>query len=295
MSSIQERLLLRIAVSIALIALIAWRSYLNPHVQPGMWAIRAAVIAFSLWRIGANIALCGRLRTARTNAARNILNIQEKVYSSGLHQYRMASIDEFPQLDREFYEACRARFEAHGYRFAGDLENVTLSQAFPNMRSILRICLSADGTVISCCFHAQIPARPGQAAARDIRRIELETEFTDGTYITTNNGQDTPVAKFPNILVNALPATFPLEQLLLVHQQAVAQKLATVPGVRAVSCADIDAVIQVQHRLQSLKSHHKQTADWGAERQAQVGRPLTDAEQALADEMRRLKQQGGGS
>src|SRR5439155_1217847 len=97
------------------------------------------------------------------------------------------------------------------------------------------------------------------------------------------------------IAVNALPATFPLEQLLLVHQQAVAQKLATVPGVRAVSCADIDAVIQVQHRLQSLKSHHKQTADWGAERQAQVGRPLTDAEQALADEMRRLKQQGGGS
>src|SRR5438105_11687429 len=98
MSSIQERLLLRIAVSIALIALIAWRSYLNPHVQPGMWAVRAVVVAFSLWRIGANIALFGKLRTARTNAARNILNIQEKVYSGGLHQYRRASFDEFPHL-----------------------------------------------------------------------------------------------------------------------------------------------------------------------------------------------------
>lgn len=48
-------------------------------------------------------------------------------------------------------------------------------------------------------------------------------------------------------------------------------------------------IIQVWHREHELKSRYKQSIDWGAEREAQAGRPLNERERALAEEIRRVK------
>jgi hypothetical protein len=294
MTQLQQRLLFRVSILLALIVAVAWHIHVAPAADSGTWILRAVVVLFACWRL-ARIAIAYRkLRMVRTAAARNILEIRKKVYSDEIHQYRVVTLDDFPHLDRSFYDMCRTWFESQGFRFAGDLEDATLTRLFPKTRSVQRFCLNEDGSIMGCCFHAIFPPRRGQTASRTARRIVLDTEFSDGTYVSTNNGQRDGVAtyptQYPGILNQALPVNTPPEQLIAAHRESVGRKLASSPGISATRCRDIEDIIQIQHRAQAIKSQHKQSIDWGAEREARAGRPLTENERALAEEMRRLKQ-----
>jgi hypothetical protein len=50
------------------------------------------------------------------------------------YEFRMVNPDEFPELDREFYDHYRHGFESRGFRFLGDREDVLAGR------------LSGDGT-----------------------------------------------------------------------------------------------------------------------------------------------------
>jgi hypothetical protein len=286
MTSFERKVLLRIAVAGAVFLLVAFDAYHTPHADALRWCLRGIVAVVSIIFIVRMIRIRHKVLDARRRAADKIVSIREKMYGEQLHQYRAVSLDKFPHLDRAFYDMCRAWFESHGFRLAGDIENVTVKEMFSSSPTVLRCFLNDDGTVTGCVFHLIFPVRPSQKLQRAVRRIELETECSDGTYLVTINGQ-VQYSVFPGIRVNQLATNSPPEELLRHHRESMQRKLAETPGIQFTRCRDIDDIIQFQHRLHALKSRYKQSVDWAQERQARAGRELNEREQALAEEIRR--------
>lgn len=54
------------------------------------------------------------------------------------HEYIRATLDVHPDLDRAFYEKATERFQAQGFTWVGDLEDLTVTKANPSNRTCLR-------------------------------------------------------------------------------------------------------------------------------------------------------------
>jgi hypothetical protein len=97
----------------------------------------------------------------------------------------MVRPSDFPELDCEFYDRVRSSLEAHGFRFLGDRENITLSRIVPDSRTFIRTTVSADGSIVGGAYHLKVRRVRGIPVEK--RTIEFETEFSDGTFLSTSN------------------------------------------------------------------------------------------------------------
>jgi len=174
-------------------------------------------------------------------------------------EYRMADPAEFPELDRDFYDQSRGWFEARGFRFLGDRENVSLSRRDPSRRTFIRSIVSADGTILVYAYHIRTLTSGSTA---DTKTLGLETELSDGTFITTVSSTVQPVLtlRIPGIDSERYPATFSPEELLRRHHERLAGPLVHRPHLTATRIASMEECIQFQWRMQEVIS--KFAADW---------------------------------
>ena len=82
--------------------------------------------------VGLVLALLGRMLPATTpeEGAKVLLDQQKQLYA-GAHEYRRVTAQAFEGLDTEFYETTRTRLETLGFRYLGDVENLTAAAAWP--------------------------------------------------------------------------------------------------------------------------------------------------------------------
>jgi hypothetical protein len=217
-------------------------------------------------------------------AARNILDQNKAIYASGPHEMRTVSPAEFPNLDHSFYDSFRDHFAAHGFRFVWDREDMTLTRVFPHQRTFIRVLLGADGTIMAGAYHIR-------NLSPEVRNMGLETEFSDGTFVTTSTAKDKALP-VPGIDAKRYPATTPPDELLHIHKERVAQKLRSDADITAVSIRNGDECVQSQRRQQAIRAKHKQaTGLVGAEDLKKIkGRQLLPHEQKIVAELERIKQ-----
>jgi hypothetical protein len=230
------------------------------------------------------------IKKAQKAAAKRILDFHKAIYASGPYEYRFVQASDFPELDHEFYDSTRSRLEAQGFRFLGDRENVTLTRLAPDSRTFVRTMVSTDGTICGSAWHRKLNQRARNFPA-EVRTIEFETEFSDGTFVTTNNSlaRTLPV---PGIEAERLAAETPADELLRIHRERLARVVASRPYLAATKLQTMEDVIAFQRRMHAVKARHKQSIGYTNVQSVEraLGRSLLPPERTFATEIEKLSE-----
>lgn len=198
------------------------------------------------------------LSSRKRKAARDILDMQKSVYSTR-HEYQLTTPAAFADLDLPYYDHMHAWLASQGFRFLGDLENLTLSRAMPWGRTMIRRMVSSDG-VISAAIYDVRPTgmlRVLQSIGmipRDFRTLDLASELSDGTFIVTSNtlGADTTTPP-PGIVTYRYPRPTPPQELFEYHVQGIRYVMSQRPGAQSLTCATLAESLESSHRAQDLR------------------------------------------
>ena len=99
----------------------------------------------------------------------------------GAHDYAPARPSEFPDADLGFYQAANTELTGAGYVALGDLEDLTLSRAYPMMRTFQRIYVDQGQLIRAGVYHLRTRGvlvgmlQVIRAAPRNLRLVELVT------------------------------------------------------------------------------------------------------------------------
>lgn len=206
-------------------------------------------------------ALLRRYQTKR--AARNIKKYHDNMAVEGF-EYAPASPESFPRLDLAYYDSVRQWWMAKsGFRWIGDVENVTVSRMCPKSRTFIREFLNDDGTISAACYHFIAGGFMGfllrlMAPKHANQKIcEFNTEFTDGTFIETSNCATIGhLAEIPGIVRHFMAAdTFP-DEIFRAHVIAL-QRLIEEKRLRPVVMLNAEDIHAASNREQALKSRFR--------------------------------------
>ncbi len=177
-------------------------------------------------------------------------------------EYVQVKEDDFGHLDLGFYRRTTQVLEARQFLRLPDVENRTLAQAMGNvLRPVfIRPFLSPEGTTTVGIYHPRLKSwglrlllwlfrsAPG-------RTIDLETEFLDGSFVTTSNGMAAARLE-PPPLIDALflPYSTPLQELLDRHEERVQNHQRQSPRAVVRPVRSFEEMIASQHRSERLKA-----------------------------------------
>lgn len=206
---------------------------------------------------------------AGENAARKITEQKRAIYS-GPHDYAPVRAQDFRWLDERYYDETQRRLESIGFQCFGDVENVSLSAVYPNMRTAIRDFASADGVVSGSVWQVKMRGWLRVLAffrmlKGDVRVVDFDTEFSDGTFLATanNRGMD-PSGDVPGIERIQLPNAMPVEDVLAIHRKRVREILAQRSGVASVpvrTAGDVRAAAARAHVLKCEENARNHYAD----------------------------------
>jgi hypothetical protein len=179
-----------------------------------------------------------------------LIENNKKLFDS-LHKYRDAAEADFFHLDRDQYESTTRWFEAGGYRVLGDMVNSTIEE-LSNVTTVYRIMVSEDGLTEAGMYH--FPKPMPSMGDRPIFIVDLDTEFSDGTFLVTSNTKETDLlTPPPQLRRNRLPLDTSLATLVDEHKSAVAQRLAETPGLTCQKVNNLAESMNREHRQQQIK------------------------------------------
>jgi len=187
----------------------------------------------------------------------------QKVYA-GPHEFRRAATQEFPDVDLAFYDQTQAWLERHGFRCLGDVEDTTASQAYPNMRTFLRVLLSNDGTVMAACYHINLRGWMKVLQwigllPRVLKVLDLETEFNDGTFLATSNSEGLDMlSEVPGHRKVQFPQATAFDEMIEVHRSILAQWGGADSTYQPLRLSSLDDVLAAQNRSQQIASEYRQ-------------------------------------
>ena len=174
----------------------------------------------------------------------------------GAHDYAPARPSEFPDADLGFYQAANTELTGAGYVALGDLEDLTLSRAYPMMRTFQRIYVDQGQLIRAGVYHLRTRGvlvgmlQVIRAAPRNLRLVELVTESSTGHFlVTTNTGGLDRLDAPPSFAVERLdPSTRPAA-VAARHTARVREWLRAHPSYGPVSIATIDDAIAGMQRV----------------------------------------------
>lgn len=171
--------------------------------------------------------------------ARKVTEQKRAIYSAP-HEYAPVRVDDFRGIDAGYYDAAQRWLESVGFQCFGDVENLSLSAVYPNMRTAIRDFASADAIIsasiwqVKMCGSLRVPAF-FRLRKRDLRVVDFRTEFSDGTFLSTTNDREfDPSRAVPGIERIQLANITPVEDALAAHRRRVSDILTQQPGVAPV-------------------------------------------------------------
>ncbi len=216
--------------------------------------------------------------------ARKILGQMESVYS-GVHEYAAADCRRFSGLDLRFYDDNAAFLQGERFVLLGDVENVTVSLAFPSSRTFIRNLVSEDGFISAGMYYVNPRGLNGLIMKLLLRMgamgyIDLETEVrsewtmkdADGReqrmersyFIVTSNAELSGRMQHPPQFFNEFfPDSTPVQTLLARHRERVEKvRCLLEPGQmdRLVEMRTLADTRAMQNRMELLKADFRRRA-----------------------------------
>jgi hypothetical protein len=260
--------------------------FLRQDLHPTVLAFRLGLIAVGLVGLIVIAVMSRSSGPDPREIAREILAQQKSLYNAP-HHFVPTSADEF-DLDREFYDRTRQAFEAQGFHFLEDVENVTLSQALPAFRTFVRTMIGESNSVMARIYQM----RPSGSAGRDIRTTELTTELSDFTFVCTTNAQlFLDATETRGILTNRCAADVSPAELLRRHRESVASVLAKNPGVTVATTPTLQDVLKSDRHAHAVRSVNRKRNGYVTEEDLKLvrGEPLTELDRQIFDEINKLE------
>lgn len=218
------------------------------------------------------------------DTAKSIVARMKKQYST---PHTMVAVDEaeFQHLNLDDYQTFRDMLEEQGFRYIADLEILEVSNA-PNSviaRTMIRTMASKDGYITTGYYQVMpnvrnrlknlliglsnmrfIDAPVGFIKAMKTRHCsEFETEFDDGSFLTTSNAQSAGSLSGPlSIESHFFPYGTPISSLLEVHQKRLNEILSSNEGRKPIAMRTLTDILQSGQRLKSLKNAHRAASQW---------------------------------
>lgn len=176
------------------------------------------------------------------------------------YEYRSVKAEHFKHLDLAYYNSLQQNLQSRGFVFVDDQENVTLRQR-SRIHTMIRYLLSQDKTTIAALYHFVPRLTMRVLGAKSYKVLDLETWFTDGSFVCTSNaemaGRFNPV---PEIHAAYLPAATTWETLLEAHGRRVEKHLASRPGNAPVEINGAVDIQRAQAEMQRIKSQFRSQA-----------------------------------
>lgn len=216
-------------------------------------------------------------------AAKNIVNVLKLMYQAPLTIVD-ASEEEFGHLDLNQYRDFKAEMCEKGYRYLGDIEILEVSNSPDTIlaRTMVRLMLSDDGyTYIG---YYQLKPRIWRLSRMLLKGLwnlrfiaaptfflsnlntkncyELESEFSDGTFVTTSNAKTAGLFEQPSS-IDSIYYDFDIELSVLIkdHRKRFYEKIESV-SVTPVKIMNRSDLFGMQERLKALKDAHRETLRW---------------------------------
>ncbi|MDR1485692.1 MAG: hypothetical protein LBT09_12835 [Planctomycetaceae bacterium] len=143
-------------------------------------------------------------------------------YSSD-YETTLADPFEFTWLDLDYYDTKQHQLELLGFRKVHDIELLHQTRVFPETRTFTRELINADRDIGTDVIHLRF-VKPKNRYERnfDIRYIIFVTEFSDGTFLETNNTKGVnPILEIDGITIQMFEPNTPLEKLLNAHNDTI--------------------------------------------------------------------------
>ena len=266
----------------------------RPETSVGGWIWRGALIGMALlwlliWWLTRDVA------TDPADAADDIIRTQKALYAEP-HEFRSVRPNEIPGLDLAFYDRTEQFFRTQQFKLLGDLEDLTATREFPQMRTFLRVMCGDGGATQLSFYHIKMRGfyrllQTFGVLPKNMKMTDLETEMSDGSFIVTANsqGSDTTGA-VPGVARFQHPMETAPGDLLKMHREQVQQACRREPGLEPVRVGTLDQMIASQHRLQKLKNDHKASMGYmDAKELRQIAGEDSQAVRDLAAEFERRK------
>lgn len=198
-------------------------------------------------------------------AAREILALIAATYQP-THEYVAADARRFGHLDMRFYERTTRLLGSNGFRTLADIEDKTITNS-PNgvlMPVLVRTMLSRDGTVLAGLYHPRI-RRIGLRLLLWLFRklpgkvIDMETEFTDGSFVVTSNAMSAAAIDQPDALISAefLPGSVTALAVFHRHAARVAAHVLARTGVGTRAVSTLGEFLASQNRMNAIKAAYR--------------------------------------
>lgn len=199
-------------------------------------------------------------------------------------------------LDLNFYHTVTAQLTTLGFRQLADFIIPQMDGSMPSAKSVLRVFLSPDGTIMAAAYDVRFTGlmrllQIVRIFPRTMQTIDLETELSDGSFVTTSTAALAAKATdVPGIVRQFLPGNTPLQQLLASHQNFVRTTLSNKAAVHPLQFNTFEELGASQDRQHELKSRFRNSSkfDAAAEVQRIAGRPLQAGEREFAEQLQRL-------
>lgn len=188
------------------------------------------------------------------------------------HELVQVSSTAFPDADLEYYDLARGQLEREGYRWLGDIEDLSLSRLSPETRTFMRVMVDAGGMIRAAVYHVRprgmiVLLQAALRIPRELRVVELVTEVR-GRFLSTSNTQHVEKLDIPpEVLVERLPMSTPIAKLVAQHQQRVAEHLREHPEQLPVVFEGLPEVLSsVARGNEALGRFWRKRAEGTAER-----------------------------
>ena len=169
------------------------------------------------------------------------------------HEYRAATEADFKGRDRKWYEKATGELVALGYRQLGDIVNETVAKA-AGMIVVIRRFISPDGTNGAAIYHMVRPG-PFGLPGLDLRICDLESELSDGSFLTSSNAEAGKSASMPpQIRDTKYPADTTIPELVSLHEASKKKLLKKRPNLRLIEIRSAEEYQAAQHRQEAIKA-----------------------------------------
>lgn len=250
------------------------------------------------------IAMALGLRRARpdVSAARGVRARIDAVYSQP-HEFVKVDPAKYPEADLRFYDRGRVELEQLGYRFLADVEDVTMTEAYPASRTFMRLMSDSGGLVRAALYHVQPRGmvisilQLVQVVPRHLRVIELVTEI-GGVFLATANTQN--LARLeppPEVKTERLPMGAGIAKVVEHHQARITDWLRSYPHQVPRSVVDYDEVMASMARSHLAMAKHRQSVGGLTrdELEKLKGRPLNAFEIQFLNELQTTPSPAGAA
>jgi hypothetical protein len=209
------------------------------------------------------------------------------------HELVAVSPSAFPEADLEFYDRARTQLEQRGYRFLADVEDVTLSQVYPQNRTFVRLLVDAGNMIRASAYHVHPRGvvvsilQLVQLWPRHLRVVELVTEVGSTFLVTANTHGVDRLEPPPEAKVERLALGTPILEVVARHEQRITELLRAHPERvpnHFESFADVVASIARSHV--AMARHRQKVGGLSRDELERLkGRPLSPAEEAFLREV----------